>query len=85
MAKGVIQKQRIRPDSDVISGRGAKGYEGLAIQEGGLASREYLRATFGEAPKSERLRVRSALEAYCGQDTEEMIWVAGALRKMTSP
>ena len=59
-----------------------KGYEGLAIQEGGMASREFLRVTFGDVAAEERKRVRQELEAYCGQDTEGMIWITGALRGM---
>jgi hypothetical protein len=56
-----------------------KGYEGLAIQEGGAASREYLRVTFGDVSESERKRVRRALELYCGQDTEGLVWILDAL------
>jgi CRISPR/Cas system-associated exonuclease Cas4 (RecB family) len=60
-----------------------KGYEGLAIQEGGMASREFLRVTFGDVAAEERKRVRQELEAYCGQDTEGMIWITDGLRGMT--
>ncbi len=59
-----------------------KGYEGLAIQEGGMASREFLRVTFGDVPEAERQQVRKHLEEYCGQDTEGMIWIVEALRKL---
>lgn len=57
-----------------------KDYSGLEIQEGGAASREFLRITFGDVSESERKRVRRALEKYCGQDTEGMIWILDALR-----
>jgi hypothetical protein len=57
-----------------------RDYTTLEIQEGGVASREYLRVTFGEVSESERKRVRRALEKYCGQDTEGMIWIVDALR-----
>ncbi len=60
-----------------------KGYEGLAIQEGGAASREFLRVTFGDVPEAERQRIRQQLEEYCGQDTEGMIWITDALRRAT--
>ncbi len=60
-----------------------KGYEGLAIQEGGAASREFLRVTFGDVPEEERQRIRQQLEEYCGQDTEGMIWITDALRRAT--
>jgi hypothetical protein len=51
----------------------------LEIQEGGAASREFVRVTFGDVSESERKRVRKALEAYCGQDTEGMVWILDAL------
>jgi hypothetical protein len=57
-----------------------KDYTSLEIQEGGAASREFLRVTFGEVSESERKRVRKALEKYCGQDTEGMVWILDALR-----
>ena len=57
-----------------------KDYTSLEIQEGGAASREYLRVTFGDVSESERKRVRRALEKYCGQDTEGMVWILDALR-----
>ena len=59
-----------------------KGYEALAIQEGGAASREFLRVTFGGVVDAERLRVRRELQAYCGQDTEGMVWITDCLRGM---
>jgi hypothetical protein len=57
-----------------------KDYTGLEIQEGGAASREFLRVTFGEVGAAERKRVRRALEKYCGQDTEGMVWILDVLR-----
>jgi len=47
-----------------------------------MASREYLRVTFGNVPEEERRRVRRELEEYCGQDTGGMIWITDALRRM---
>ena len=57
-----------------------KDYSKLEIQEGGAASREFVRVTFGDVTESERKRVRKALELYCGQDTEGMVWILDALR-----
>lgn len=57
-----------------------KDYTSLEIQEGGAASREFIRVTFGDVSESERKRVRRALEKYCGQDTEGMIWILDELR-----
>jgi hypothetical protein len=57
-----------------------KDYKNLEIQEGETASREFLRVTFTDVSESERKRVRRALEKYCGQDTEGMVWILDALR-----
>lgn len=57
-----------------------KDYKNLEIQEGGAASREFLRVTFTDVSESERKRVRRALVMYCGQDTEGMVWILDALR-----
>jgi hypothetical protein len=63
----------------VLTGR---GYEHLAIQEGGTASLEFLRVTFGDVSEAERQRVRQQLEDYCGMDTIGMIRILDALRKL---
>ncbi len=52
-----------------------KDYSKLEIQEGGAASREFIRVTFGDVSESERKRVRKALDEYCGQDTIGMLWI----------
>jgi hypothetical protein len=54
-------------------------YSKLEIQEGATASREFLRVTFGDVSESERKRLRRALDLYCGQDTEGMVWILDAL------
>lgn len=59
-----------------------KGYDGLAIQEGSTASNEFLRVTFGDVAAEERGRVREQLEEYCGRDTEGMVWIMDALRRI---
>jgi hypothetical protein len=59
-----------------------RGYEGLAIQAGNTASLEFLRVTFMDVPDAERQRVRRQLEEYCGLDTNGMIWIVDALRKL---
>jgi len=58
------------------------GYENLAIQEGGAASREFLRVTFGNVADEERQRVRKDLEHYCGQDTLGMVQIIRELAKL---
>jgi hypothetical protein len=63
----------------VLTGR---SYADLEIKEGGQASMEFLRVHFGDVPEAERQKVREQLERYCGQDTEGMIWIVDALRKL---
>ena len=61
-----------------------KGYEHLAIQEGGTASREFLRVTYGQVTAAERRRVRQHLEEYCGLDTLGMVFILRGLEKITA-
>jgi hypothetical protein len=57
-----------------------KDYTNLEIQQGGQASREFVRVTFGDVNEAERKRVRQALDEYCGQDTEGMVWILDVLK-----
>ena len=59
-----------------------KGYKDLAIQEGGQASREFTRVTFGNAGEEERRRVFRELEEYCGLDTRGMVDIVRALEEL---
>jgi dephospho-CoA kinase len=61
-----------------------RGYADLDIREGGTASLEYARVTFGDVPDAERQRVRRRLEAYCGRDTEGMLWLVEALANLVN-
>jgi len=61
-----------------------RGYEKLVIQEGGAASREFLRVTFGQITDPERRRVRRDLEEYCGLDTLGMVQIVDQLKKLTA-
>jgi hypothetical protein len=59
-----------------------KGYEGLGIGEGGTASREFARVTFGKSIASEdRARVLKDLLIYCKLDTQAMIDILNYLRR----
>ena len=60
------------------------GYDHLTIQEGGAASREFLRVTFGDVPAAERRRVRKDLEAYCALDTLGMVQIVDQLKRITA-
>jgi hypothetical protein len=58
-------------------------YEGMAISEGGIASREFLRVTFSEnVTEEERQSVRKSLEEYCTLDTMAMVEIVNKLRGM---
>ena len=57
-----------------------QGYENLAIQEGGTASREFLRVTFGDVSNAERAKIRKQLEDYCGLDTMGMFQIVDRLK-----
>jgi hypothetical protein len=59
-----------------------RGYDELEIQEGATASMEFMRVNFGDVPAAERQRVRRQLEDYCGRDTEGMVWLVEALRRL---
>jgi len=61
-----------------------RDYSHLAIQEGATASLEFLRVHFTDVTEAERLRVRTALTEYCGQDTEGMIWIVDGLRELVA-
>jgi hypothetical protein len=58
-------------------------YEGMDIQEGGTASMEYLRVTFGDVDEKERQKVRRQLEEYCKLDTEAMTAILIHLSELT--
>ena len=55
------------------------------IQEGGTASAEFMRVTFGNVPAAERVKVRRQLEDYCALDTSAMVRIIEALRLALRP
>jgi len=61
-----------------------KNYDHLEVQDGGTASSEFLRVTFGEVEPGERKRVRSAREEYCALDTLGMFWILQDLERLAS-
>ena len=54
-------------------------YQDLAIQEGGMASLEYLRMVDPKTSTAEKEEIRKNLLAYCGQDTLAMIKIREVL------
>jgi hypothetical protein len=60
-----------------------KSYKGLAIAEGGRATSEYIRVTYGNGVDSaDRAKVYADLEKYCGQDTMAMVDILNALKSI---
>jgi hypothetical protein len=59
-----------------------KGYDDMEIAEGGTASAEYLRVTFGDVDVFDRQKVREQLEKYCGLDTMAMVWIVEKLKEI---
>ena len=58
-------------------------YDNMEIADGGMASIEYCRVTFGkDVAEKERQRVRAALEKYCELDTKGMIEILEQLTKI---
>jgi hypothetical protein len=61
-----------------------KTYQDLAIHDGGQASDEFKKVTFGDATERERQKVRRNLEEYCGLDTMGMLDIINALAALAS-
>jgi hypothetical protein len=59
-----------------------QSYKNLAIQDGGAASREYVRVTFGAVEGDDSNQTRAALRAYCGQDTLGMVRIVERLHSL---
>ncbi len=58
-------------------------YEGMTIAEGGRASAEYTRVTYCEGIAAEdRAQVYAALETYCALDTQAMVDILEALKRL---
>jgi hypothetical protein len=63
---------------------GQKGYDGLEIQDGSFAAREFVRSNLPATLPTERERIRRALLAYCGRDTGGMIEIVAALERIVA-
>jgi predicted RecB family nuclease len=59
-------------------------YENLSIQEGSLASLEYMRIINGGTSVTEKEKIRKNLLEYCGIDTLGMVMIRNELLKRTS-
>lgn len=62
-----------------------RGYEGMEIADGGTASNEFLRVTFGEGiSEKESKKVHKSLKEYCKMDTLGMTQIVEKLRDLVS-
>jgi len=59
-------------------------YERLAVQEGQLASLEYLRMIDPATPSHEKEKIKKDLLTYCGHDTLAMLKIRDRILKMKS-
>jgi hypothetical protein len=59
-------------------------YEELEINNGAMASREFLRITYRDAEGIDSAGVRSRLLRYCGQDTGGMVEMVKQIRRLIS-
>ena len=57
-------------------------YSNLDVQDGSAASAAYARMIQNATPQRERIGIREALLEYCRRDTEALVGVLGALRKL---
>ena len=60
------------------------GYEDLEISDGQMAGVNFMAATYGDMPETERARIIENLGKYCGRDTEGMVWIVERLRRLSS-
>jgi len=63
---------------------GARGYDHLEVRDGTRAAREYLRLRNGGLEPAERERIRTSLLEYCDRDTEGMVEIVDALRRIVA-
>jgi hypothetical protein len=61
-----------------------KGYDDLAIGDGGTASAEFMRVMFADADPADREKVRRNLEEYCSLDTSGMLDLLRYLEGMSN-
>jgi hypothetical protein len=57
-------------------------YKDLAIRDGATAASEFLRVTYAQEPPHDCASIRTQLLLYCERDTQAMIGVLEALRKL---
>lgn len=67
---------------EVLPAITGKSYEDLEIKEGGTASTAFVEMAFSDISEKEKEKIRKGLEAYCGLDTEGLIWIIDELRKL---
>ncbi len=68
---------------DVLPALTGKDYKDMEIGDGGEATRAYLNVVRGKIKGEDIKKTKTALEIYCGQDTEGMVWIIEKLRKIS--
>ncbi|MFC2062916.1 DUF2779 domain-containing protein [Chloroflexota bacterium] len=76
LQKGSASLKKVLP---ALTGR---DYEGMEIADGESASIAFQAVTYSDVGEEVRSKVRADLEAYCGQDTEGMIWILDKLKEV---
>jgi len=66
----------------VLPAMTGRGYAGLEIGDGELASLKFRDMAFGNLSEVDKQKIREALETYCHQDTEGMIEIVKALQRV---
>jgi hypothetical protein len=60
-----------------------KSYDGMEIGNGADASISFIEAEYSDCSVTKRKKIRTALEKYCGLDTEGMVWIINELNKLS--
>lgn len=62
-----------------------RGYDDLDVTDGLTAGRLFLDMVYGGLSRRDKHAIREQLKAYCGRDTEGMIWIIDRLRELAWP
>ncbi|MFH1376434.1 MAG: DUF2779 domain-containing protein [Candidatus Woesearchaeota archaeon] len=67
---------------DVLPAITGKSYKGMEIGDGGTASAEFFRVTYGDCPDAEKKKVRDNLLRYCELDTMAEVLIVEKLKEL---
>ncbi|MBI2573577.1 DUF2779 domain-containing protein [Candidatus Woesearchaeota archaeon] len=69
---------------EVLPALTGKNYKNLDINNGGDASVSYCEMVFGALSVEQKAKIRQDLLAYCGLDTEGMVWIVKELENLSN-